>query len=206
MQYLEGGPVMRDGDAALGEPEAAVAVADVAAALAYLHWQGVCHGDVKPENMLRGADGRVRLTDFSVSQACSPTPSLHLLPPADTPCLILCRCLAAMTTTMCRHRREGRWWWAPQAMPCRRRCRLRRLRAAAAAAWARGSATPPWAARPARRHTRRLSAPPAAPSAEKQQTSGAPLKASFMFSSGPASSLSARASVPGRWGCRCIPC
>ena len=108
MQYLEGGPVMRDGDAALGEPEAAVAVADVAAALAYLHWQGVCHGDVKPENMLRGADGRVRLTDFSVSQACSPTPSLHLLPPADTPCLILCRCLAAMMTTMCRRRRAER--------------------------------------------------------------------------------------------------
>ena len=69
MQYLEGGVVMQDGDAALSEREAAVAVADVAAALAYLHWQGVCHGDVKPDNMLRGADGRVRLTDFSVSQA-----------------------------------------------------------------------------------------------------------------------------------------
>ena len=82
MQYLEGGPVMRDGDAALGEQEAAVAVADVAAALAYLHWQGVCHGDVKPENMLRGADGRVRLTDFSVSQA-----RLSLLP-----CAVSCLC------------------------------------------------------------------------------------------------------------------
>ena len=69
MQYLEGGPVMQDGDAALGPRDAAVAVADVAAALSYLHWQGVCHGDVKPDNMLRGADGRVRLTDFSVSQA-----------------------------------------------------------------------------------------------------------------------------------------
>jgi serine/threonine protein kinase len=53
----------------LAPAAAARAVADVAAALAYCHWQGVCHGDVKPENMLRGADGRVRLTDFSVSQA-----------------------------------------------------------------------------------------------------------------------------------------
>jgi len=69
MQYLEGGAVMQDGGAALSERDASVAVADVAAALGYLHWQGVCHGDVKPENMLRGADGRVRLTDFSVSQA-----------------------------------------------------------------------------------------------------------------------------------------
>ena len=69
MQYLEGGPVLADGAPPLGETDAAAAVADVAAALAYLHWQGVCHGDVKPENMLRGADGRVRLTDFSVSQA-----------------------------------------------------------------------------------------------------------------------------------------
>jgi len=43
-------------------------VADVAAALAYCHWQGVAHGDVKPENMLAGDDGRVRLVDFSVSQ------------------------------------------------------------------------------------------------------------------------------------------
>ncbi len=41
---------------------------DVAAALAYCHWQGVVHGDVKPDNMLAGADGRVRLIDFSVSQ------------------------------------------------------------------------------------------------------------------------------------------
>ncbi len=53
----------------LAPAAAARAVADVGAALAYCHWQGVCHGDVKPENMLRGADGRVRLTDFSVSQA-----------------------------------------------------------------------------------------------------------------------------------------
>jgi serine/threonine protein kinase len=60
--------VLRSG-APLSEAAAARAVADVADALRYCHWQGVCHGDVKPENMLSGADGRVRLTDFSVSQA-----------------------------------------------------------------------------------------------------------------------------------------
>ena len=53
----------------LSHAAAARAVADVADALRYCHWQGVCHGDVKPDNMLSGADGRVRLTDFSVSQA-----------------------------------------------------------------------------------------------------------------------------------------
>ena len=43
-------------------------MADVCAALSFCHWQGVAHGDVKPENMVRGGDGAVRLIDFSVSQ------------------------------------------------------------------------------------------------------------------------------------------
>ena len=43
-------------------------MADACAALSFLHWQGVAHGDVKPDNLLTGEDGRVRLLDFSVSQ------------------------------------------------------------------------------------------------------------------------------------------
>jgi serine/threonine protein kinase len=72
MQYLEGGAVMQDGDAALAERDAAVAVADVSAALSYLHWQGVCHGDVKPENILFDAGGAAVLYRGPVSSCTIP--------------------------------------------------------------------------------------------------------------------------------------
>lgn len=38
-------------------------------ALAYLHRQRVVHGDLKPENALMGAGGRVALSDFGCRQA-----------------------------------------------------------------------------------------------------------------------------------------
>ncbi|MFY1697882.1 MULTISPECIES: serine/threonine-protein kinase [unclassified Solwaraspora] len=54
-------------------PAAAVDVAaQVATALAYLHQQGIVHGDVKPANLLVPADGgRVRLIDFGAARATS---------------------------------------------------------------------------------------------------------------------------------------
>ncbi len=35
--------------------------------LAYLHTNNVVHGDLKPANLLRGGDGRIKLVDFGSS-------------------------------------------------------------------------------------------------------------------------------------------
>ncbi|KAJ3361305.1 hypothetical protein GGF32_007615 [Allomyces javanicus] len=51
----------------LSVDEARAIFRDVVAGLEYLHSQGIIHRDVKPANLIRGADGRVKLSDFGVS-------------------------------------------------------------------------------------------------------------------------------------------
>jgi hypothetical protein len=50
-------------------PAEALAVLDaVADALSYIHAQGILHLDLKPENVLCGEEGRVKVTDFGLAQ------------------------------------------------------------------------------------------------------------------------------------------
>lgn len=49
-------------------PDAADLLDQVAAALAYLHGRGMVHLDVKPENLIVGPDGTVKLIDFGLAQ------------------------------------------------------------------------------------------------------------------------------------------
>ncbi|KAJ6853894.1 phosphoenolpyruvate carboxylase kinase 1 [Iris pallida] len=50
------------------EPEAAAVLAALADALAACHRRGVCHRDVKPDNVLFDEQGRLRLADFGSAE------------------------------------------------------------------------------------------------------------------------------------------
>jgi serine/threonine protein kinase len=54
-------------DAALSQPEARFYLAEVVAALRFLHGKGVVHRDLKPENILVMGSGHLRLTDFGTA-------------------------------------------------------------------------------------------------------------------------------------------
>ncbi|KAF8518230.1 kinase-like domain-containing protein [Gautieria morchelliformis] len=61
----------------LGEDAVRFYVAEISSALAYLHQNGICHRDVKPENILLDSQGHAHLTDFNVAFHYSET-QLHV--------------------------------------------------------------------------------------------------------------------------------
>lgn len=73
MDYWEGGPIMPrpalEKGRCIPEPVARRYFRDLAAGLARLHEKGIIHGDLKPENALMSADGRVALSDFGCSRS-----------------------------------------------------------------------------------------------------------------------------------------
>ena len=70
MEYLGGG-CLGDGvkaGKAMPEPEALNSIRQIASALSYLHRKGIIHFDVKPSNVLKDEDGKLKLIDFGISK------------------------------------------------------------------------------------------------------------------------------------------
>jgi eukaryotic-like serine/threonine-protein kinase len=71
MEYLEG-PTLKDVIDERGglEPNRAIAFAtQILAALRFAHNHGVIHRDIKPQNVVVSADGRLKVTDFGIARA-----------------------------------------------------------------------------------------------------------------------------------------
>jgi len=69
MEYVDGAPLSRWLEAGgLAPAQAAFMLRQVLFALGYAHAMGVVHRDLKPDNIMVGADGRARMIDFGIAK------------------------------------------------------------------------------------------------------------------------------------------
>ena len=71
MEFMKGGDfsALLEKVGAFDEEPAKYYIAQMVLALEYLHAKGVIHRDLKPDNILIDGDGRIKLTDFGLSEA-----------------------------------------------------------------------------------------------------------------------------------------
>ncbi|KAK4840021.1 hypothetical protein QYF36_026696 [Acer negundo] len=67
LEYVEGNPI--NNISQIDEKTARSYFKDIIAGLIYLHSHNIVHGDIKPANLLLTGNGRVKIGDFSFSQA-----------------------------------------------------------------------------------------------------------------------------------------
>jgi len=69
MEYVPGDTVAQqlERDGPFPVPEAIRVLRTVADALNHVHWIGILHGDLKPQNIMLGPGGEVKLLDFGVA-------------------------------------------------------------------------------------------------------------------------------------------
>lgn len=75
MEYVEGEPIDRASDRERLSVDQRVALfAQVAQAVAYAHRNLIAHRDIKPGNIIVGADGKAKLLDFGIAKALADEP------------------------------------------------------------------------------------------------------------------------------------
>ncbi|MGQ9653513.1 MAG: serine/threonine-protein kinase [Thermodesulfobacteriota bacterium] len=72
MEYLKGRSLVEVMDEETPVTDVLKAMIQVCGALHYAHSQGVIHRDVKPDNIVLGEDGRVKITDFGIARVDEP--------------------------------------------------------------------------------------------------------------------------------------